>query len=167
MTEDRPKSLLLNHFIPYRMVNLAKRISDSCAGIYRDDFDITIPEWRILARLAEHDAQNSRCLGEVTFMDKSKVSRAVKLLDNKGYLVKRKDRDDNRVTYLSLSTAGRRLYQAIVPKALEWESRLIGALDISEYRDLMRILEKLERQLGVMDGVEPQSVPDRDSAAGS
>ena len=151
MAEHRGKSLLLNHFIPYRMVNLAKRISDSCADIYRDDFGISIPEWRILARLAEHDAQNSRCLGQVTFMDKSKVSRAVKQLDSKGYLSKRKDRDDNRVTYLSLTKAGRRLYHEIVPRALDWEKRLISALDIDEYRDLMRVLEKLERRLEVMD----------------
>lgn len=150
MTEHSPRTVMLNQFIPYRMVNLAKRISDSCSDIYMDDFDVTVPEWRILARLAEHDRQNARDIGEVTFMDKSKVSRAVKLLDSKGYLVKAKDPNDNRVTYLSLSDTGRQLYNDIAPRALDWESRLISALDISEYRDLMRILEKLDRRLDTM-----------------
>ena len=146
------KVLLLNQFIPYLLVNLAKRVSDSCASIYENDFDITIPEWRILARLAENDRQNSRELAAVTFMDKSKVSRAVKLLDEKGYLLKAKDVADQRVTYLSLSQAGRALYERIAPEALAWESRLLDALDITEYRDLMRIVEKLNRRLDQFDG---------------
>jgi DNA-binding MarR family transcriptional regulator len=146
------KVLLLNQFTPYLLVNLAKRVSDSCASIYENDFDITIPEWRILARLAENDRQNSRELAAVTFMDKSKVSRAVKLLDKKGYLLKAKDVADQRVTYLSLSGAGRALYERIAPEALAWESRLLDALDITEYRDLMRIVEKLNRRLDQFDG---------------
>ena len=146
------RALLLNQFIPYLLVNLAKRVSDSCASIYENDFDITIPEWRILARLAENDRQNSRELATVTFMDKSKVSRAVRLLDDKGYLLKAKDVADQRVTYLSLSRAGRALYERIAPEALAWESRLLDALDITEYRDLMRIVEKLNRRLDQLDG---------------
>lgn len=151
MTAHRPRSVVLNRFIPYLMVNLAKRISDSCSEIYMDAFAITVPEWRILARLAEHDFQNARDIGEVTFMDKSKVSRAVKLLDGKGYVTRHKNGEDNRLTYLSLTGAGRRLYHQIAPRALDWESRLISALDVDEYRDLMRILEKLDLQLDNMD----------------
>jgi DNA-binding MarR family transcriptional regulator len=145
------KALLLNQFIPYLLVNLAKRVSDSCASIYETDFDVTIPEWRILARLAENDRQNSRELAAVTFMDKSKVSRAVKLLDEKGYLLKVKDVADQRVTYLSLSETGRELYERIAPEALAWESQLLDALDITEYRDLIRIVEKLNRRLDEFD----------------
>ncbi|MFC6673898.1 MarR family winged helix-turn-helix transcriptional regulator [Marinobacterium aestuariivivens] len=153
MPEQSKKSLILQQFIPYRMVNTAKRISDSLSQIYGSEaFGVTIPEWRILARLAEDERLNARDIGRITQMDKSKVSRGVKLLDGKGYLIKVKDEQDNRVTYLSLSESGRRLYHELAPRALEWESRLIKALDTSEYRDLMRILEKLDKQL---DGMEP------------
>jgi DNA-binding MarR family transcriptional regulator len=152
MSEQSSKSLILQQFIPYRMTNLAKRISDSLSEIYSsDEFGVTIPEWRILARLAEDKRLNARDIGRITQMDKSKVSRGVKLLDYKGYLIKQKDDQDNRVTYLSLSDAGRTLYEAIAPQALAWESRLIGALDTSEYRDLMRILAKLDKQLDQME----------------
>ena len=95
MTERDTKSLMLNHFLPYLMVNISKRISDSCSKIYMEDFNLSIPEWRILARLAEDDRQNARDIGEITFMDKSKVSRAVKQLDAKGCLIKEKDQNDN------------------------------------------------------------------------
>ncbi|GGO75513.1 transcriptional regulator [Marinobacterium nitratireducens] len=152
MPEQTSKSLILQQFIPYRMVNTAKRISDNLSKIYvSEHFGVTIPEWRILARLAEDERLNSRDIGRITMMDKSKVSRGVKLLDGKGLLIKEKDEQDHRVTYLSLSEAGCRLYHELAPRALEWESRLIRVLDTSEYRDLMRILEKLDKQLDSME----------------
>ncbi|ANG62890.1 MarR family transcriptional regulator [Marinobacterium aestuarii] len=150
-TDMSAKSLMLNQFIPYRMVNLARRMSDNLSRIYGgDDYQVSIPEWRILARLAEDKRLNAKDLGRITQMDKSKVSRGVKQLDERGYLNKEKDSQDNRVTYLSLSPEGLALYQELAPKALAWESRLISALDASEYRDLMRILEKLDRQVDAM-----------------
>lgn len=150
-TESTPKSLMLNQFIPYRMVNLARRMSEDLSRIYGgEDYGVSIPEWRILARLAEDQCLNSRDLGLITQMDKSKVSRGVKQLDERGYLIKQKDPQDNRATYLSLSPQGLALYQELAPQALDWESRLISALDASEYRDLMRILEKLDRQIDKM-----------------
>ena len=145
------RSLRLSHFIPYQLVNLAKRVSDSCASIYIDQFGISIAEWRILARLGEHTELNSRGLGERTFMDKSKVSRALKQLESKGYLIRTPDSQDNRAYYLSLTDAGRELYGQITPKALQWEAQLLSALDTPEYRDLLRIIVKLEQQLDVMN----------------
>jgi len=152
MAEDREASLLLNQFIPYLMANLAKRISDSCSVIYEQDFDVTIPEWRILARLAESDRESSRELARLTFMDKSKVSRAVKLLDGKGYLKKDKDETDNRVIYLSLSRKGRKIYNKIAPEALSWESELLAALSAAEHRNLICTIEKLDRRLDLFAG---------------
>ncbi|MFT6898029.1 MAG: hypothetical protein ACJA13_002445 [Paraglaciecola sp.] len=39
----------------------------------------------------------------------------------------------------------------IAPKALDWVEELIGALDVSEYRDLMRIMEKLDNKVLQME----------------
>lgn len=156
--EMSPRAVMLNLFIPYRMVNLATNISNACSKIYKNEFDITVPEWRILARLAEHDRLNAKDVGHVTFMDKSKVSRAVKSLDDKGYLLREKDQKDNRANYLSLTEEGGSMYQQIAPKALDWEKRLISVLDASEYRDLMRILEKLDQQVLIMETEAKKSI---------
>ena len=144
-------AMMLNTFIPYCMVNLATNISNACSKIYQDEFNINVAEWRIIARLAEHDKLNAKDIGRVTFMDKSKVSRAVKILEDKGLLNKQKDADDHRANYLSLTEQGYELYSQIVPKALEWERELISSLNASEYRDLMRIMEKLDNQVSLME----------------
>ena len=151
MSKEAVSSIILNHFLPYRMVNLAKRVSDSCSTIYVDEFGLSISEWRILARLGEQSGLNAKDIGDITAMDKSKVSRAVKLLEAKGYLVKEKDQKDSRVYYLSLSQEGIELYRDIAPKALEWESELLDVLSTTEYRDLMRIMKKLDARLDQME----------------
>ena len=143
--------MMLNTFIPYRMVNLATSISQAFSKIYRDEFNLSISEWRILASLAENNKLNSKDIGQITFMDKSKVSRAVKMLDEKGHLAKEKNEADNRASNLSLTEAGKELYAQIAPKALEWEKELISVLDAGEYRDLMRILQKLDQQVEMIE----------------
>jgi DNA-binding MarR family transcriptional regulator len=80
-------------------------------------------------------------------MDKSKVSRAVKALENKHYLIRQIDKKDNRAAYLSLSAKGEMLYQKIAPKALQWERQLIAVLEASEHKKLMKILDKLDKQV--------------------
>lgn len=150
-SQDQVSSLILQHFLPYRLVNLAKRVSDTYSWVYNQEFGLSIPEWRILARLGEHPGLSSKDIGAITFMDKSKVSRGVKQLEVKGLLEKTKDHRDNRVYYLALSEEGGRLYRKIVPTALSWEAELLQGLDVTEYRDLMRIMEKLDKRLDVMD----------------
>ena len=137
----------LNQFVPYRMVHLAANISLALSKIYKQEFDISIPEWRVLAQLAQQQKLYSKNIGEITSMDKSKVSRAVKALESKHYLLRKTDKKDNRAAYLSLTAQGKTLYQKIVPKALEWERQLVGVLEVSERRALMIILEKLDKQV--------------------
>jgi DNA-binding MarR family transcriptional regulator len=151
MSKTNNRTLMLNLFLPYRMVNLATEISNACSKIYKTDFDISMPEWRVLARLAEHDKLNGKDIGQATFMDKSKVSRALKILEEKELILSSKNGKDNRATYFRLSDQGQNMYGNIAPKALDWEEQLIDALDVSEYRDLMRILEKLDRRVAEMD----------------
>jgi DNA-binding MarR family transcriptional regulator len=153
-SNDKVSSLILQHFLPYRLVNLAKRVSDAYSWVYHQEFDLSIPEWRIFARLGEQPGLNSKDIGAITFMDKSKVSRGVKQLEEKGLLEKVKDSRDNRVYYLSLSERGRSLYQQVVPTALSWEAGLLQGLDVAEYRDLMRIMEKLDMRLDSMASTE-------------
>jgi DNA-binding MarR family transcriptional regulator len=145
------RTVMLNQFVPYRMVNLASNISNGCSKIYRSEFDISISEWRILARLAEHEKLNGKDIGRITFMDKSKVSRAIKILEEKQLIHRKKDVEDNRAVYLSLSEKGSEMYAEIAPRALDWEKELIEALDVSEYRDLMRIMEKLDKKVLEME----------------
>jgi len=152
MAKTRQQPLILSQYLPYQLVNLAKRVSDACNREYGAPFDISIAQWRILARLGQHEDLSSRGLGEITFMDKSKVSRALQQLEASGYLARRPDPQDNRASFLSLTAEGKALYRRIVPLALAWEAGFQDALTQREQRDLRRILGKLEQRISDIEG---------------
>lgn len=147
MNNQRKQSLLLREFLPYRLSLVTRRVSDSLSSVYEEQFGISIAEWRILVHLGEKSHQNAKDLGKMTSMDKSMVSRAIKLMEEKGYLLREKSPVDNRASCLSLSAQGVALYQALIPRALEWEADLLEALSAPEYRDLLKMLAKLENKL--------------------
>ena len=143
--------LQLNQFLPYRMVNLAANMSLALSKIYKKEFDLNIAQWRVLAQLGEQQALYAKNIGEITAMDKSKVSRAVKTLEEKGYINRQTDKNDNRAAYLSLTQQGKSLYKKIVPKALDWESQLLAALDKKEGDTLLDMLNKLDKQVRLLE----------------
>ncbi|HBO11386.1 MAG TPA: transcriptional regulator, partial [Halieaceae bacterium] len=53
-------ALQLKQFLPYRLNDLAERVSRGLAQSYSRDFDLTVAEWRVLATLAEHGAGQAR-----------------------------------------------------------------------------------------------------------
>ena len=157
-TSNNTKSRLsLQQFLPYRLVNLAQSVSINFAEVYQAEFELTIPEWRILVNLAEHVVPeesatsvmgiSAKELTVLASMDKSTVSRAVKLMLDKGYLAKHLDELDKRASLLTLTETGKQLYHTIAPKALEWEAKLLEVLSEEEYQMLMQILDKLDSKL--------------------
>ena len=150
MTDTDPKPLSLETFVPYRMVNLATNISQAFAKTYQQAFDLSIAEWRILALLAEHQALTGKDITALAYMDKSKVSRAVKILQDKQLIHRETHPLDQRAAQLVLSASGQQLYQQIAPMALAWERQLIDVLGAGEYRDLLRIMGKLDARVAQM-----------------
>lgn len=157
MNQNMETAFSLHEFLAYRLMATAQQTSYSWSLQYADEFGLTVPEWRILATLAEAKQGNNspaieagitaKRLGELTLMDKSKVSRALKLMEEKQLVIKATNGKDKRAYGLLLSAAGRAMFAAIVPKAKAWERQLIDVLSASEYRDFMRCLDKLDAHI--------------------
>jgi DNA-binding MarR family transcriptional regulator len=139
--------LQLQSFLPYVLANLAEGVSAELSGIYGLQYGLSVPEWRVVANLAEHGTLNARQIVGFTSMEKSKVSRAVKSLDQRGLLSQRTASGDSRAKDLALTAEGVALYRKIVPGVLAWEQRLLEGLDVGEYRDLLYLLDKLGKRL--------------------
>jgi len=151
-TRKRPKptpaevrSLVLEAFLPYRLAMLSNRVSGAIASTYAARFDLSIPEWRIMAILGRHPDLSAREVVERTMMDKVTVSRAVARLLAKERLARAIDGLDRRRSVLRLSATGERVYREIVPFALAKERVLLDALTPSERIALDRLLATLAR----------------------
>tara|TARA_R110001599_G_scaffold353462_1_gene592935 strand:- start:33487 stop:33954 length:468 start_codon:yes stop_codon:yes gene_type:complete len=143
--------LKLQTFLPYMLNNLAERVSSGLSGIYADEYQLSIPEWRVIANLAEHSTLNARQIVERTTMEKSKVSRAVSNLCERGLITQKRAEGDSRAKDLTLTEEGLALYRSIVPRVLDWERELLAEMSPGEYRDLMHLLQKLGARLQLLE----------------
>jgi DNA-binding MarR family transcriptional regulator len=143
--QDRTE-LDLDRFLPYRLSVLSNRISQAIARLYQSRFGFGITEWRLIAVLGRYPALSANAVAERTAMDKVAVSRAVAHLLERGLLTRELHGDDRRRSVLTLSEAGHRIYDEIVPLALGRERRLLATLNASEREQLERILDKLAKQ---------------------
>ena len=139
-------SLILERFTPYRLSVLSNTVSRAIARIYAERFDLTIPEWRVMAQLGRHGRLSASDIVGLTAMDKVRVSRAVARLVASGRVAAVTDEADRRRQLLTLAATGRRIYREIVPLALEREARLLDVLDPEERLALDRLLAKLQSQ---------------------
>lgn len=134
----------LSAFLPYQLAVASSRISKGFADRYRAEFGLTIPEWRVLAHLAQSDQVSVREIHARVDMDKSKVSRAAARLEVQGLIEKRENAEDRRLLDMRLTEKGRDLIARIVPIADAYQAQVIAQMgaEAPAFRAaLLRLLE--------------------------
>lgn len=118
----------LSAFLPYQLAVASSRISKGFAERYKAEFGLTMPEWRVLAHLAQSDAVSVREIHARVDMDKSKVSRAAARLEASSLIEKRENPGDRRLLDMRLTAKGRELIDRIVPIADAYQAEIIASL---------------------------------------
>ncbi|MEL6857997.1 MAG: MarR family winged helix-turn-helix transcriptional regulator [Pseudomonadota bacterium] len=138
-----PAALSLDGFLPYRLSVLSNAVSRKIAKIYEQEFDLSIWQWRIIAVLGERGGLTSTEVAQRTLMDKPTVSRAAASLIERGILERQIDREDRRRAPMRLTVEGEAIYAAVIPRALDSERELLGALSETESETLHNLLSRL------------------------
>jgi DNA-binding MarR family transcriptional regulator len=146
---EEPVILELGKFVPFRLNRLAEAVSQDLSKIYRHRFQLEIPEWRVLVTVGGSRSCTARYIAASTRMHKTRVSRAVASLETRDLIEKDVSARDGRELPLRLSKAGRRVYSALVPQALQRERELLSCLTEPEQRLFAKVLTRLETSLGV------------------
>lgn len=117
--------------------------SRKLAKAYADE-NITIPEWRVLAVVAQSQSLAARDVVRFTPMDKMSVSRAIASLEKKKFAERAVSETDRRVNMIALTKEGRALFDKIAALALAVEDELLGELSPQEHQRFVATLAKLE-----------------------
>jgi DNA-binding MarR family transcriptional regulator len=136
-------TLDLEHFLPYRLSVLSNRVSQTIAGAYARRFGIGVTEWRVIAVVGRYPGLSANAVAARTAMDKVAVSRAVARLLARGLLQREMHGDDRRRSVLQLSEDGYRIYDEVVPLALDCERRLLEQLSGEERATLHALIDRL------------------------
>jgi DNA-binding MarR family transcriptional regulator len=139
-------SLKLEEFLPYRLNVCASMVSQALSRIYYERYRIGVPEWRVLVTLGQFGMMTAKAIGTHSHMHKTKVSRAVAMLERRKLLMRRANRADLREAFLSLTPAGRDAYDELAPLALDFARDLLQAVDPADREALCRALRQLAKR---------------------
>lgn len=140
--------LKLEEFLPYRLNVCASLVSLALSRVYTERHKIGVPEWRVLVTLGQFGSMTAKTIGLHSHMHKTKVSRAVALLERRKLVVRRANRADLREAFLSLTPAGRDVYDDLAPMALDFAQQLLDTVDPADRAALDRALKKLTERSG-------------------
>jgi DNA-binding MarR family transcriptional regulator len=135
--------LKLEDFLPYRLNVVASLTSHALSRIYADRYGIGVPEWRVLVTLGQYGMMTGKAIGEHSHMHKTKVSRAVAVLEKRKLLTRKTNRADLRESLLSLTPAGVAIYQDLAPVALDFARRLSDAIEPADRMAFERAVHRL------------------------
>ena len=136
-------ALKLEEFLPYRLTICANLVSQALSRVYAERYKIGVPEWRVLVTLGQFGAMTAKAIGLHSHMHKTKVSRAVALLERRRLVARRANRADMREAFLSLTAAGRDVYNDLAPLALDFARQLMDTVESTDRAALDRALKKL------------------------
>jgi len=135
--------LRLENFLPYRLAVLSNTVSTTVARAYAKRFNVSIPEWRVIAVLGRFPGLSAVEVAERTLMDKVAVSRAVTKLIKNGRIDREFANTDKRRSILNLSEEGKQLHDEIAALALQFERDLLQGFSKDEMDQLDGIMERL------------------------
>jgi DNA-binding MarR family transcriptional regulator len=144
--------LVLDDYLPYRLSVASNAVSRLIARAYEDRFGLSIPQWRLMAVLAEDGALTPGALVARTAMDKVTVSRAAQGLTRRHLIARDAHEADGRSHRLSLTAEGQRLHAEIAPLALAYEATLLSGLAPGEVAAMKVLLKRLEAAASKLAG---------------
>lgn len=141
--EGPPRTLELDRFLPYRLSVLANTMSVAIAAAYAERFGLSIPEWRVMAVLAQEPGLSAAEVASRTAMDKVAVSRAVASLARTRRIERAQAESDRRRSRLQLTPKGAAVYREVVPFALAYEEAVLSGLPARARQKLDVLLDDL------------------------
>jgi DNA-binding MarR family transcriptional regulator len=110
---------------------------------YRRKFGLRTPEVGIMAVVGASSPVSFKVTCVETDLEKSKVSRIVAQLLNRGLLKKHDDPADQRSFYLTLTPAGKKLYWAMYADAVARNQQWVGVLPKKQRAQFLASLDRL------------------------
>lgn len=140
----------LGKFFPYLVRVFYNDVTSALSAVYQRDYGMMPAEWRTMAILgsASGGLQATEIVSRSS-MDKVVVSRAVKRMKERGYLIRETHSEDGRSFLLQLSSEGRAVYQDLAPKLLDVERRMLQGLSDAEITDFLTVAQRIRDNLAV------------------
>jgi DNA-binding MarR family transcriptional regulator len=149
--------LQVNEFLTFHLLRLASLAKATVSKEYLEPAGLSVPEWRLLASVANFSPVPFADITAMTSMDKGQVSRTLRSAQAKGYVVTelvpvdRRNGDTasssmSRVV-VSVTPAGLELYRTVLPNAQRYQASLLEVMEPDERSVMLNVLQRMYRHL--------------------
>lgn len=157
-------NLRINEFLTFHLLRLASVAKASVSREYLDPAGLSVPEWRLLATVANFSPLPFSDITAMTTMDKGQVSRTLRSAQGKGLVTTELVPTDRRAAaeglasssisrvVVSITPAGRELYSKVMPVAQRYQAGLIGLMNADERRVMLDVLQRVYRYMAANAG---------------
>ncbi len=133
----------LIEFFPYLVRVYYRSVSEAVSRIYSERYGLTTSEWRTMAVLGPITTLSASEIVERSSMDKVNVSRAIKGLQQAGFLRRDIDGQDKRRAVLRLTEKGSEAFAVLSPLVKQVEEDLLVGLSKQERTTLLSLMERV------------------------
>ncbi len=160
---QEPNSVI--DLLTYRLLRLSNTFGLYSGRRYRDAFEVSMPEWRVMSIIAMRETTSAREISRILATDKAWVGLSVEALRKRGLVNTMADKHDKRRTLVTLSPEGRKIHAAILALARDRQRRLLATLPPGAADTLNACLDRLQleadRMLDELDAAEGARPPAR------
>lgn len=129
-----------------RVLKLSNTFGLYASRRYRDQFGVTLPEWRTMSTIAAAEPTTAREVSRTLATDKAWVGLSVKSLQKRGFVKLSPDAKDARRTLISLTAEGRKKHDEILTVARWRQRRLMASLPERAPDLLVECLDRLQAE---------------------
>lgn len=148
--------LNVEDFLTFRLTRLSNALRTNLTKPYLEEFDVSVPEWRLLAMITRFSPLRFSELTSRSSMDKGQVSRTLRLMTKRGLIkMKALRQKGTQATealaapvVVSITAAGKTLYKSVLPVARRHQAEILMTLTDSERVSLYQMLDHLLATIG-------------------
>jgi len=133
----------LRDLIGYRLRRLNMLLTQHGKLFSRQALGLTQAQWRVLFELGLHGASNPNQVAELTGLERSHVTQAVRVLAQRRFVTRNADAQDGRRILLALTASGRALLNRGIDAYAERRNLLAQVLSDEERSAFDSALDKL------------------------
>jgi|SRR4029453_19021568 DNA-binding MarR family transcriptional regulator len=138
-----PKSV--TDLLTYRLLRLSNTLGLYSNRRYRAEFDVTLPEWRVMSIIALLETTSAQEISRSVSTDKAWVGLTLQKLEKRGFVRRVSDKQDGRRTLVSFTRQGKEVHDAILANAKRRQRRLLGALG-EDAETVFAAIERLQAE---------------------
>lgn len=148
----------IDELLNYRLLRLFSISGAPVIRLLEGRYGLARREWRLVAVLAATGPLSPSALAQRAHLDRPRTSRAIGALLRKKLVLRELQAGDARRARVTLSAAGRRLYDEIFPQVAAINRQVVQELDDASLRLLDEALERLTTRAERLNGELAQDV---------